>query len=134
MLKLFNLLAAGSLVCFCSCRDTGLKFAPEPTPSARPAVSIQEPAVVTSDGWRVAGSNSWIRGRFQDLDDNGDGKVDMRIESLGGTDNYLVKRDKDFDGFFDVEWQPGFYCSISLACICIRNQCYFLPGIIFISY
>ncbi len=38
---------------------------------------------------------------------NDDGKVDIRIESLGGSDNYLIKKDTNYDGYFDIEYRQG---------------------------
>jgi len=68
---------------------------------------------LTSDGWRIVAISpdsphrSWVRGRYEDIDMNDDGKVDIRIESLGGSDNYLIKKDTNYDGYFDIEYRQG---------------------------
>ncbi len=54
--------------------------------------------------------NHWYLGNREFADNNGDGRIDWEVTSDGawGTDGYgRVKRDVDFDGFYDEEREAG---------------------------
>lgn len=48
----------------------------------------------------------WQRGHLVHIDKNGDGIVDMEMDQ-GVQDNYLVREDTDFDGYFDKKYVIG---------------------------
>lgn len=64
-------------------------------------------------------STTWRKGNVLHLDANGDGRVDQEMQ-LAEPPNYTrVKRDSDFDGWYDMEYEIGPYgIAIKLRQIC----------------
>jgi hypothetical protein len=56
-------------------------------------------------GERTGGGSSWTRGDVTRTDRNGDGVVDEEETRRAGKGNAQIRRDTDFDGFFDVRYE-----------------------------
>ena len=54
---------------------------------------------------REGGTRRWQRGQYLHLDTNGDGIVDEEQYRFDRPNHALVRRDVDFDGYFDLRYE-----------------------------
>lgn len=54
---------------------------------------------------REGGTRRWQRGKYLHLDTNGDGIVDEEQFRFDRPNHALVRRDLDFDGYFDLRYE-----------------------------
>ena len=61
------------------------------------------------EGWQPlpndGATHRWRSGKITHIDRNGDGVVDEIEIELGKSNEFLIKRDTDFDGWFDVQYE-----------------------------